>query len=335
MTDENLKPRISVLLPVYNAEKYIAEAINSILAQSYQNFELLILNDGSTDNSLSVISEYQDNPLIKIVSHENKGLIATLNIGIELAQGEYIARMDADDIAYPERFEKQLALFAVNPDLGVCSTSTQNFGAETDETIRSEDNDILKMTLLFWPPFAHPAVMMKRALLIENDIRYREAFKHCEDFDLWSQLAPFGDFSNVKEIMLKYRVHPDQVTNSFSDTVLDAHFRICQSNLLAIGVELERCDFLAFLGKEKHRNGIKGIISIYKKILQANHAVDHFSIEAVREIASKNLSAQVVNFYGLAGFFAIKNEFDFIYKYSSYRRTLLGCIRRDIIRLVK
>ncbi len=335
MSDEQKKPKISVLLPVYNAEKYIAEAINSILAQSYQNFELIILNDGSTDSSLAVINRYQNNPLVKIVTHENKGLIATLNKGITLAKGEYIARMDADDIAYPRRFQKQLALFEANESLGVCSTSTEDFGAANRVVIRSENNDILKATLLFLPPFSHPATMIKRSVLIDNNISYREEFKHCEDFDLWSQLAPYCRFSNVTEVMLRYRVHPEQVTNSFSEVVLDAHFRICQRNLSALGVNIERRDFLAFLGKEKHPDGLGSLISIYQNIIQANTVSKYYPDDILMTVISKNITAQLVDFYGLKGFVKTKKVFNALYKNVSLSEVLLGCIRRDIINLFR
>ena len=335
MSNETLNPIISVILPVYNAEKYIEEAINSILEQTYQNFELIIINDGSSDNSVNVINQYEKNNKVKIVNQENQGLIFTLNKGIDLAKGQYIARMDADDIAHPERFEKQLSLFEANPNLGVCSASTENFGAETDITIRSADNDVLKATLLFWPPFAHPAAMIKRSVLVDNNVYYREEFKHCEDFDLWSQLAPYCQFSNVIEVMLKYRVHPEQVTNSFSDMVLDAHFRICQRNLLDQGIELEKRDFMAFLGKEKHPDGFQRLITIYQQIIKANDVGEYYCNEALMAVISKKITSQMVDFYGLSDFLAINKTFDSIYKYSSFRRTFIGCIRRDIVTLIR
>jgi len=335
MTDVVLPPKISVILPVYNAEKYIEEAIDSILGQTYSDFELIVLNDGSTDTSLEVIKKYCDDAKVKIVSHENQGLIYTLNKGIVLAQGNYIARMDADDIAHPERFEKQLSLFEANPKLGVCSASTENFGAESGVTIRSADNDMLKATLLFWPPFAHPAAMIKRSVLLEHNVRYREEFKHCEDYDLWSQLAPYCEFSNVTEVMLKYRVHPEQVTNSFSDVVLDAHFRICHRNLSPHGVELEKRDFLAFLGKEKHPDGFQRLLSIYQQIIKANGIGKYYAHDALMAVISQKITSQAVDFYGLKGFAVIKKIFNDVYKYSSYMSTLKGCVRRDLVNIIK
>jgi glycosyltransferase involved in cell wall biosynthesis len=335
MSNETLNPIISVILPVYNAEKYIEEAINSILEQTYQNFELIIINDGSSDNSVNVINQYEKNNKVKIVNQENHGLIFTLNKGIDLAKGQYIARMDADDIAHPERFEKQLSLFEANPNLGVCSASTENFGAETDITIRSADNDVLKATLLFWPPFAHPAAMIKRSVLLDNKIYYREEFKHCEDFDLWSQLAPYCQFSNVTDVMLKYRVHPEQVTNSFSDVVLDAHFRICQRNLLEQGVELEKRDFMAFLGKEKHPDGFRRLISVYQQIIKANDLGQYYCNEVLKTVISNRMTDQVVDFYGVRGFIEINKVFGPISNYSSFSRALVGSIRRDLVNILK
>lgn len=335
MTDAVSSPTISVLLPVYNAEKYIEEAINSILGQTYQNFELIILNDGSTDSSLTIINQYRDNTKVKIITQENRGLIYTLNKGIDLAQGQYIARMDADDIAHPERFKKQLSLFETNKRLGVCSASTENIGAETGITLRSADNDILKATLLFWPPFAHPATMIKRSVLSENNIYYREEFKHCEDFDLWSQLAPFCEFSNVTEVMLKYRVHPGQVTNSFSEVVLDAHFRICQRNLLAQGVSLEKRDFLAFIGKVKHHDGFLKIITIYQKIIKRNKLQKRYDDEALKKTISNVLAYQAVDFYGIFGFIEISKAIKGFHKYIPLSSILFGCLRRDAIKVIK
>ena len=111
-------PLVSILMPVYNSEKYLREAIKSILNQTFTNFELIIINDGSTDNSLKIIKSFKDNRIKIIKNKGNLGLIKTLNKGIDLAQGKYIARMDADDIAMPKRLEKQIAFFNENPDYG-------------------------------------------------------------------------------------------------------------------------------------------------------------------------------------------------------------------------
>jgi len=328
-------PQISVILPVYNAEKYISKAIDSILAQTYQNFELIVIDDGSTDNSLNIIKKYETDSKVKIINQENKGLIFTLNKGIALAKGLYIARMDADDISHPERFEKQLRLFKENLNLGVCSTSTENFGAESGVVIRTPKNDFLKAELLFLPPFAHPATMIKRAVLIENNIYYREEFKHCEDFDLWSQLAPYCQFSNVTEVMLKYRVHPEQVTNSYPEVVLNAHFRICQRNLLALGVTLNKRDFLAFIGKEKHCDNIKKIITIYKEIIAANKQNKFYEDSTLKAVISTKVALQIVDFYGLKGLLYVYFDFNELIRYLPLMRVVIGAARRDLINILK
>ena len=200
-------PLISVVLSVYNAEKYLTEAIESILNQSFRNFEFIIINDGSTDRSLEIIKSYDDKRIV-LISRENRGLIASLNEGIEQAKGKYIARMDADDISLSNRFEEQVKFMEKNLDVGICGTAVIMFGehmkdspwklARDDQTIRTE--------LLFSSSLAHPTVMMRRALLVENGLLYKENFVHAEDVELWIRMAEYTKFANLKMPLLKYRV---------------------------------------------------------------------------------------------------------------------------------
>lgn len=200
---------ISVVLPVYNGEKYLQEAIESILTQTYTNFEFIIINDGSTDNSLEIIEKYKskDNRVI-VISRENKGLIVTLNEGIGVAKGKYIARMDQDDISLPERFEVQVKFMEENLDIGICGSWIKSFG----ENIKaykwklSSSNKRLKTELLFSSCFAHPSVMIKKEILIKNNLYYDNFFVNAEDFKLWSELSYVTNFSNIDKVLLKYRI---------------------------------------------------------------------------------------------------------------------------------
>ncbi len=329
-------PKISVVLPVYNAEQHIKEAVDSILKQSFQDFELLLMNDGSSDNSLQVMQEhYGNNEQVQIIDQTNHGLIYTLNKAISLAKGELIARMDADDIAFPERFAKQVALFDADPDLVLCSSSTQNFGAETNLALRSDDNDELKALLLFWPPFAHPAAMFKRSAFTEHKVSYDENYKHCEDFALWSELAPLGRFSNVTEVMLNYRVHENQVTNTFPETVLDAHYRICQKNLAALKVTFDKSSFLAYLGKERHAQGFAQVLGIYQSIIAANQSLAIYQEATLCRVIAKLVGEQIENFYGIAGLSLVKKDYPKLYQQLAIGPLLIKAIRRDLIRLIR
>jgi len=211
-----LKPSISVLMPVYNADKHLHEAIESILTQTFSNFEFIIINDGSTDKSESILQAYQkQDERIKLISRRNKGLTASLNEGLSYAQGQYIARMDADDIAFPERFAKQVTFLENNPDhvavgcrmlvidpegmpIFTCSKLTTH--AEIDAAYMAGQAGVI----------GHPAVMIRHHTL-QSINGYREAMEPCEDRDLFLRLAEVGKLANLPDILLKYRLHPKSV----------------------------------------------------------------------------------------------------------------------------
>lgn len=166
--DENLNtPLVSVVMPVYNGEKYLPEAIDSILKQTFTDFELLLINDASTDNSEKIINSYNDSRIIYIKNEQNLGLIKTLNKGLDLAKGEYIARMDQDDISSHERFAKQIALFESNLEIGVCGTWFTLFRENHEDQIieHPEYNDSIKIGLLTSCFIGHPTVMMRKKQL--------------------------------------------------------------------------------------------------------------------------------------------------------------------------
>lgn len=206
---------ISVILPVYNGEEYLDEAIQSILNQTYTNFEFIIINDGSTDKSLEIIKKYKEkDQRIVVISRENKGLIATLNEGIQKAKGKYIARMDQDDISLAKRFEEQIKFLEKNHEIGACGTWVEVFGEniKTKKWKLSCSNKRLKAELLFSSCFAHPSVMIKKNILIENNIFYDKNFLHVEDFHLWSILSKKTNFTNINKILFRYRIIDTSIT---------------------------------------------------------------------------------------------------------------------------
>lgn len=205
-------PLISVLLPVYNCEKYIFEAVESILTQTYTNFELLIIDDCSTDTTLQICKSFKDDRIIIIEKEKNSGYTNSLNYGFSIAKGKYIARMDGDDISLPMRFEKQVAFMEVNEDVVVCGT---NFSIiDKDEIfILPEFNEQLKVRLLYGNCLGHPTVMMRKSVLKDNHIIYDTQMEPAEDYALWVQLVVFGKLHNLQECLLKYRVHDAQVSN--------------------------------------------------------------------------------------------------------------------------
>lgn len=209
-------PEISVAFPVYNGEQYLAEAIDSILAQTFTNFELIIVDDGSTDNSLQVLEKYQRcDPRIRLVARENRNLVATLNQIIDLARGKWIARMDQDDIALPHRFERQLE-WLKDTGADISGSWVRRFGSSDKRIVRLRQTDeAIKMEMLFSSPFAHPSVMMRTALV--KQLRYDNAWEKAEDYDLWRRAAEAGwRMTNVPEVLLLYRMHESQISTATS-----------------------------------------------------------------------------------------------------------------------
>lgn len=207
-------PKISVVMSVYNGEKYLKESIESILNQTERDFEFIIINDGSTDNSLEILREYggRDNR-IKIVSRENMGLIFSLNEGVKLAQSNYVARMDADDISLPERFEKQLRFMEIN-DLAVCGTwaeAVDELGNKIKEMNYTPNLKKIRSFTLIHNPFIHSSVMFRKDVF--NKVGgYKKLFKNIEDYELWTRIIFKFKSGNIFENLLKYRLHPEQIT---------------------------------------------------------------------------------------------------------------------------
>lgn len=203
---------VSVLMPAYNAVEHIREAIDSILEQTFTDFEFLIIDDGSTDNTIEVIKEYSD-PRIKLIHNDkNQGLIYSLNYGLDIAQGKYIARMDADDIALNTRFEKQVDFFENNTDISILGTAFAFLGTPY-EIHHPNYNQEIRIKLLDDGAFAHPTVMMRRDVIISNNIRYNADYKYIEDYRFWVEAAIKNiKMANLDEVLLKYRQHSQQVS---------------------------------------------------------------------------------------------------------------------------
>jgi glycosyltransferase involved in cell wall biosynthesis len=201
------EPLISVVMPVYNAEKYLEEAIESILSQSYENFEFIILNDGSTDRSLEIIKKFSKrDPRIKVISRNNKGLSATLNEGINLARGKYFARQDADDISNIDRFKKQVRFMDENPSISLLGTNYRivdekgNHLNMTDVFTHPKD---LKMAVIFSNQFGHGSIMLRKEILKQTG-----SYENClaEDYDLWTKVSRVGQIANLEEPLYSWRL---------------------------------------------------------------------------------------------------------------------------------
>lgn len=212
----NDEPLISVVLPVYNAEKYVREAVESVLAQTFSNFELIVINDGSTDRSGSILRDLAAvDRRVVLVDRPNGGLVSALNEGIKLARAGLIARMDADDIVMPDRFAEQYRRMSDAPELGAIGSFILIVDAD-GAIIRQGDYPVSEgdvgSFLEVGCPFAHPTVMMRKEAVVAAG-GYRKAFSHAEDYDLWLRIHELGyALGNIPKPLLKYRVHDTNVS---------------------------------------------------------------------------------------------------------------------------
>lgn len=210
------QPYISVVMPVYNADQFLVSSVRSILHQTFTNFEFIIINDGSTDTSEQKLNHLRENdPRIRLISRENKGLTATLNEGVRYAQGMYIARMDADDIALPERFAKQVLFLDTHPDHVAVGSRVLLIDPDNSPIClfsTETEHDAIDQAHLAGKGGAicHPALMVRRSAL-ERVGGYREIMSHAEDLDLFLRLAELGKLANLPETLMHYRMHPRSI----------------------------------------------------------------------------------------------------------------------------
>ena len=231
-------PKISVIMPVYNGEKYLREAIDSILTQTYADFEFLIIDDGSTDASPQIVRSYNDLRIRFYQNERNMGVAATLNRGLDLASGEYIARMDADDISLPQRFVRQIAYFDRHPEYGICGSNIRIFSGGQDERVAvySERDAHIRADMMFNSAFAHPSVMLRTTAL--DGIRYDCVYEKAEDYELWYRLLSRTKGYNIQEPLLRYRHHAAQVTQTKKPEQRAAVLKLHERMLKDIGISL-------------------------------------------------------------------------------------------------
>jgi glycosyltransferase involved in cell wall biosynthesis len=211
----NFSPKITVVMPVYNCELYISQAIDSILNQTEKDFEFIIIDDASTDKTVFIIKKYNDFRIQLIQKSINTGLSNSLNLGLQLAKGKYIARMDGDDISLPQRFAKQVAFLESNQNVIVCGSYFRIIGSEIIIKV-PEYHDSIKVAFLKGNCIAHPSVMMRKQVLDELSLVYNVLKEPAEDYDLWVRLSEKGSLYNLQEVLLDYRIHNNQVSKKLN-----------------------------------------------------------------------------------------------------------------------
>lgn len=222
---------ISVVMPVYNREKYIEESINSIINQTYTNLELIIIDDASTDQTSKILNRISDPRVVVITLSENKGVSTAINIGFREAKGDFIARMDSDDIAFSTRFEKQLKVLQENPDLIVCgSLIVQDNG----ELLKFKENHKeIYVDMLNRCALSMGTALLKKSKL--GNLLLEDGLRHGEDYEFWSRIISKGNFYNIQEPLLYYRSHTCQLSKLYKQKqiLMDADIKLTFLKVMA------------------------------------------------------------------------------------------------------
>jgi len=209
------RPLVSVIMSVFNGEKYLKESVESILCQTYEDFEFIIINDGSTDSSDEIIGRIKDTR-IKYIKHENYGVAKSINNAIPEVKGKYIARFDSDDISYPERLEKEVAFLEENKNCVIVGSNADIIDKDGVYLYTSKmpvKNSEIKETVAKLAPFFQSSVMFHTGTFIECGGYFEKVRQYGEDFILWNKLAKYGDLYNIEEPLIKYRLAPSATTN--------------------------------------------------------------------------------------------------------------------------
>ncbi len=299
-----------MLMAVFNGEQFIKESIKSILSQSYERFEFIIINDGSTDKTVTMIGRIQD-PRIKLINNsENLGLTKSLNIGLEHAKGEYIARIDADDTAHQDRLAVQANYLDTHPNVVLIGTNVRVINQEghvdTDlEFDRPSTDTSVKWMLLFGNPFVHSSVMFRRKEIWNDLGGYNTAYRYNQDFEMWSRVLRGNSAVNVKDILTDFRSNPSSITRQRGkrnarlwEKTLRENIDVQRSNLISIfGKGHEFHDWPELWTMMNQPHGERGTIDIGRllslfitmKYVYTQSNLDSVSLEEISNISGSVL----------------------------------------------
>ena len=293
--DQSVKrPKVSVMMPVYNGARYIGDAIKSILTQTYGDFELLVLDDGSTDNTLQVIKSFND-PRIRIIRNDrNIGTVLTRNKGLRECCGEYVAMLDSDDLAYPQRFEKQVNFLNNHLDVGMVGSWVDLINAEGNPLNASWKTDMeaeeVPVFLLFHNCFSFSAVML-RSVAIPRD-GFREGYIPSEDYEIWTRIVDSWKSYNLPEILTTYRIHKDSLSKKQSDLQNDVVDKIVRSQLSKLSIQPTEEELRLHRTNDTYRgDDVKGFIIKREKwllkLIERNNDVQLYDQRIFQRVINK------------------------------------------------
>ena len=236
-------PAISVVMSVYNSATYLKDAIESILDQTFEDFEFIIIDDGSTDNSVDIIKSYKDQRIVFLQNYKNIGLAKSLNKGISIARGKYIARMDADDISYNSRLEKQFQYMEDNEDIAISGSWIQTIGEKVELWKYPTSDKAIKSELIFNSALAHPSIIFRKNMFQVKNLYYDESIDKAQDYELWSRVAQVYKISNIPEVLLGYRLHAAQAGKLYRRNQSNVAKIVRYSLLRKLGISFDESEY--------------------------------------------------------------------------------------------
>ncbi len=287
-------PKVSVVMPVFNGEQFVEEAVRSILAQTYTDFDFIIIDDGSTDRTLDILSRIRDSRIRLVTHRQNQGLIDSLNEGFALSTGKYLARMDCDDVAHPSRLLKQVQFLDRNTSVGVVGSSARIIGAKTGSIHPPRGHELIKISCLFDSPMVHPSVILRKDVL--SDPVYDKSYTHAEDYELWARLLLNGvRLHNLSDELLDYRVHNAQVSTQHRSMQVRAADAVRSIWVDKLGVDLGDTSLglhraIALRDFKEVDNPMK-VIDYLEKLIDLNRVNPVFDQDLLRgELLARSLS---------------------------------------------
>lgn len=287
-------PAITVLMSAYNVEKYIREAMDSILNQTFRDFEFIIVDDASTDGTLAIIESYKDDRIRIIKNETNIKLAASLNKGLRITRGKYIARMDADDISHLERFQKLYDFMERNPQIDICGTHMKLFGSEDAVWGGRSDDKEIKAGLIWGSTVEHASVLMRSETILKNNLFYDETFPVGQDWKYWYDAKNHANFSSLEEVLYYYRRGEQNMTVKFGHQSKDRYSHMHRLMLEDLGLspserELKLHQFIIGLFSiSPSPDAVKEARAWFRKLIGRNNTVKQYDPATFERIANEH-----------------------------------------------
>lgn len=287
------EPQISILMPVYNTANYLREAIDSMLAQTYGDFELIVLDDCTPDESPAILDTYTDERIVRYRGERNVGLANVLNVGMDMARGKYIARMDSDDISEPNRLQIQYDYLESHPDVDLVSVAMQQFGADNRLMRYDNPTEAIKFNALFFSPILHASSVWRREKF--DALRFEQDYVPAEDYRMWTRALMAGlKMRNLPDVLYRYRMHTAQATQQ-ADRVFNAEQKVKREYLQGIFPAITGEQLKRFCGLRDMKDADQ-MLRIFREMERLNAESAFFDPKAFRRIYYRYYQSVLYNY---------------------------------------